>query len=1057
MHTESTSKSADKFETIKRLEESIAHTAHLLPAQGPINVFVHHNTLHAFEDLHFHDAVAVAAETFGCHPYLLEEEFRRELAGNRMTEADVEEALQKTTIQPDLSLADGLITRFQLRRAMMLYPLYFAPPAELNWLIAETDALQKFRKDQQSQHRSEMVETTKRWILRDLLNSTSKDTSGAEQRDKHPQNHDNNSKSNGHRELIEQTLADVCDDSPVDWTEQDWESATLRLIWSACRTGTETIPQKIQGSEGIRHRDILYRATGIDSDKMVTELLVRFSSVYVDQGFSQWELPERSTGFFHCFLQLYSQSGVSPGMPYDGLTKELNYLKQKGTTALESVLDSLRDMGVTETEWDEFLAETLLALRGWAGILNQIEHRGDRVPLGVPSHSLQEFLAVKLIVERVVLQNLIRRELKNAYNLQDLRQRLTPPQQSNGLGEASLQRAFTLYQLAQSCGWAPETLHQLSSDQWTELLTEVESFDSLQRRKIFQLAFESAYRQQVLSSYQLHSQKVGLRQVDRTAQPKTRPSFQIVCCIDDREESFRRHLEEIDPACETFGAAGFFAVPIYYRGAGDAHFVPLCPIIMKPQHYIVEQVREEALEKHGRRTRARKLIGKQAHAWHTSSRSFISGLGMALLGPLATIPLVARVLFPRLTAAFRRAAGNILTPPTETELTLERMEGSPGKEPNQLGFTVSEMADAVQRLLQDIGLTKLFAPIIVVCGHGSSSLNNPHESAYNCGACGGGRGGPNARAVAAMANDSRVRELLKSRGLIIPEDCCFVGAFHNTCDDSIRFVEIEKIPSSLKAYFDHVLKTIEQARTRNAHERSRRFVSAGLSLKPAAALRHVETRSEDLSQTRPEYNHATNAICTVARRGRTRGLYLDRRSFLVSYDPTQDDMEQSILARILGAVIPVCAGINLEYYFSRVDVTGYGCGSKLPHNVTSLIGVMDGAASDLRTGLSAQMVEIHDPVRLLFVIETRPENFLSIMARNPVIKRLCGNGWVQVATLSPDSADIHLLDGDRFEQFHGKITDLPRVRNSIEWYRGWRDNLGFAQVTAGLAPGIAIQ
>jgi uncharacterized protein YbcC (UPF0753/DUF2309 family) len=118
---------------------------------------------------------------------------------------------------------------------------------------------------------------------------------------------------------------------------------------------------------------------------------------------------------------------------------------------------------------------------------------------------------------------------------------------------------------------------------------------------------------------------------------------------------------------------------------------------------------------------------------------------------------------------------------------------------------------------------------------------------------------------------------------------------------------------------------------------------------------------------------------------------------------------------------------------------------------------MDGAASDLRTGLSAQMTEIHDPVRLLFVIETRPEHFLSIMARNPVIKRLCGNGWVQVATLSPDSADIHLLDGDRFEKFHGKITDLPRVKNSSEWYRGWRDNLGFAQVTAGLAPGIAIQ
>ncbi len=63
--------------------------------------------------------------------------------------------------------------------------------------------------------------------------------------------------------------------------------------------------------------------------------------------------------------------------------------------------------------------------------------------------------------------------------------------------------------------------------------------------------------------------------------------------------------------------------------------------------------------------------------------------------------------------------------------------------------------------------------------------------------------------------------------------------------------------------------------------------------------------------------------------------------------PAQDDEEFTILERILQAVIPVCAGINLEYYFSFVDPVGYGCGTKLPHNITSLIGVMNGAGSDL--------------------------------------------------------------------------------------------------------------
>ena len=55
-----------------------------------------------------------------------------------------------------------------------------------------------------------------------------------------------------------------------------------------------------------------------------------------------------------------------------------------------------------------------------------------------------------------------------------------------------------------------------------------------------------------------------------------------------------------------------------------------------------------------------------------------------------------------------------------------------------------------------------------------------------------------------------------------------------------------------------------------------------------------------------------------------------------------DTPDSAILTRILSAVVPVCAGINLEYYFSHVDNSGIGCGTKLPHNVASLLGVMEG-------------------------------------------------------------------------------------------------------------------
>ncbi|MCA9016910.1 MAG: DUF2309 family protein, partial [Planctomycetaceae bacterium] len=188
------------------------------------------------------------------------------------------------------------------------------------------------------------------------------------------------------------------------------------------------------------------------------------------------------------------------------------------------------------------------------------------------------------------------------------------------------------------------------------------------------------------------------------------------------------------------------------------------------------------------------------------------------------------------------------------------------------------------------------------------------------------------------------------------------------------------------------------------------------------------------------------ALCFVGRREWSRGLFLDRRSFLTSYDPKQDDSNSSILERLLQAVIPVCAGINLEYYFSYVDSTGYGCGTKLAHNITSLLGVMDGAASDLRPGLPWQMVEIHEPVRLLFVIETTKEAMQRIIANNPAIAQLVNGNWVQLAVLNTETSQIDLFRNGEFEIYKPETNKLPVVDSSIDWYRGWRDHLGFATI-----------
>jgi uncharacterized protein YbcC (UPF0753/DUF2309 family) len=434
----------------------------------------------------------------------------------------------------------------------------------------------------------------------------------------------------------------------------------------------------------------------------------------------------------------------------------------------------------------------------------------------------------------------------------------------------------------------------------------------------------------------------------------------------------------------------------------------------------------------------------------------LGGALAGLLGSLAAFPLVARVLFPRATAQIQRTLDRIALPPL-TELHLERTGEEPPDEAPALGYLIDEMAAIVEGGLRSLGIVGRMAPLVVICGHGSSSLNNPHEAAHDCGACGGGRGGPNARAFAQMANDPRVRRLLAAGGLTIPDSTVFVGAYHNTCDDSVTWYDLDRVPIPHRELLERARGSIDVARQRSAHERCRRFESAELSLTSAGALRHVEGRAEDLSQTRPEYGHATNALSFVGRRSWSRGLFLDRRAFLTSYDPTQDDPQGSILTGLLKAVIPVCAGISLEYYFSYVDPTGFGCGTKLPHNITSLLGVMDGAASDLRTGLPWQMVEIHEPVRLLFVIETSPETMQQIMDANPPIAQLVYGNWVQLATLDAERSAIHVFRHGRFVPYQPESLELPLVASSFDWYRGSREPLGFVSVQPQAVPSSLLQ
>jgi uncharacterized protein len=1027
-HAAATPKGREQPRTLAHLQHAIEHAARLLPSQGPITTFVHHNTLHAYEGVPFHEALKKAHRIFDCQTYLSEDRYHRELAHGRIRAADLAAALREELGPAADERVLPFCTRFELRLAMLQYPARQGPQAELRWFVAETDALTRYRPEAPAAVRERFLEETRRWALQDVRGPHH---GGRQERRDH--------------DALAGLLRRFGESSIEHWPTEKWEAFALQALWRVCRDGVHGVKAPASHPARLRHLDLLREATGADGDRLVNDVLIRFCAAFLDQGFSPWPLPHREVGFYRAVCALYRQPGGPPDRWLRGLGRELARLEDAGVGPLESVIESLELLGVPEPEWEEHVLATLLALRGWAGMIHQVEIRADRVVRPIPPGGLVGFLAVRLVLERLALAYLAKEELGFDGPLNLLRDALRAKVKKHDVPGVD-QRAFLVFRLAQVLGWAPGELHRLSKPEWATLVAEVEAFGPLERRRAFQEAYERRYFIQTLDALAAHAARPAARV------PAAR--FQTVHCIDEREESLRRHLEEVAPDAETFAVAGFYSVAMYYRGAGDAHFTPLCPAVMRPQHWVVEDVVYPLEESHRRRAKARRALGTASHQLHVGSRTFTGGaLVAAGLGLLASVPLLARVLFPRLTGLARRTAGRLVGPPPITRLRLERSHPTPGPEGGHVGFTLDEMVTIAERVLRDLGLLSGFARLLFVFGHGSVSLNNPHESAHDCGACAGSRGDPNARALAQMLNDPRIRERLAQRGIVVPPETIVVGGMHNTCDDSLTFYDLDRLPQSHLQEFEKARRDLEAACDRDAHERCRRFESAPLDLPFPAARRHVEGRSEDLAEVRPEFGHASNAITVVGRRGRTRGLFLDRRAFLNDYDPTQDDADCTVLTRTLSAAVPVCAGISLEYYFSYVDNTGWGCGTKLPHNIASLLGVMNGPAGDLRPGLPWQMVEIHEAMRHLFVIETTPEAMLRIMERNPGIGRLFRNGWAWVATLDPHSAQLHFFRDGRFEPYRPEAAELPRVASSVDWYRGRRDHLDYAVVTPCLPGG----
>ncbi|MEY2898225.1 MAG: hypothetical protein RL138_278 [Bacteroidota bacterium] len=548
--------------------------------------------------------------------------------------------------------------------------------------------------------------------------------------------------------------------------------------------------------------------------------------------------------------------------------------------------------------------------------------------------------------------------------------------------------------------WKP--IASFTQDAPVDILAETSLTELDEVIKIWQDAFEWNYYDQVVTGIQ------GNLKRTRTVHEKT--SFQAIFCIDERECSLRRHLELVAPDAITFGAPGFFGVEFYYLQQDTKFLDKLCPAPVTPKYLIKEMA---------------------AHVHHASDIMFSPSshkletniFSTFYLGALALPKLLQGIFMPKMTPSISDAFSHMTK---GSALTIENKAVTDREYDLQVGFTIEEMTVRVENFLRGIGLIANFADLIYVVAHGSSSGNNPHHGAHDCGACSGRPGATNARVFAGMANHPKVRQELALKGIILPATTVFVPAMHDTAADTIGYYDENGIPANQLHTHLEVKQAFEDALDLNAKERSRRFASISTKQPIKKIRKAIYDRSVELFEPRPELGHGTNSLCIVGRRELTRGLFLDRRAFLNSYD-YRTDLEGKYLANVMAPIGVVCGGINLEYYFSRVDNVKLGCGTKLPHNVVGLIGVANSSDGDLRPGLPWQMIEPHDPVRLLVVVEHYPEVVLKVIQSNPAMYEWYKNEWVHIMALHPDTQEFFYYRNGHFLHYHAEALDAKAV------------------------------
>jgi len=689
---------------------------------------------------------------------------------------------------------------------------------------------------------------------------------------------------------------------------------------------------------------------------MVDEIS-KWCAAYFDEGQSVWRLPARGLRPYAAWRTSMRHDRNPEIMGITGFRAAVADLPEDPLEAIGTVV---RELGIPDRAIEDYLHQALLDVGGWAAYARYLVWNNELY--GRTDDTLTELLAIRVVW---------------GYAL------FLEHHQDPGFKQAWAEAMRAAATLPQD--------EQLGDD--PDIAIDM----------LLQEAYEAAYQRRLLAQLAQNTVEIRSRSSRKAAK-----QVQAAFCIDVRSEVYRRAFESLSPDAETLGFAGFFGYPIEYVQIGHLTGGAQCPVLLTPKFVVCEAVKGASADEETEILGLRQLRRRSNKAWKSfklsavSSFIFVEAAGLLYASKILsdTLGLTRPVKDPNIDGLDRDVIGRV-GPRIEARTVGGR----------QTGFDALQGVTQAEAVLRAMSLTQDFARLVLLIGHGSTTMNNPHASGLDCGACGGHTGEANARVAATILNEPGVRRALKERGIDIPEDTWFLGCQHDTTTDEVEIFDALDAPAGFAGDIRRVRSRLARASSLARLERS---ALLGIPENPKTEAR-VLARSRDWSQVRPEWGLAGNAAFIAAPRKRTRGIDLQGRAFLHDYD-WRADSTFGVLELIMTAPMVVASWINLQYYGSTVNNRAFGAGNKVLHNVCGTIGVLEGNAGDLKVGLPWQSVHdgtrfVHQPLRLNVFIEAPLAAINDVIGKHSSVRDLVDHRWIHLFALTEEGRRLHRYRG----------------------------------------------